>query len=962
MCDEEIFEINDYSTSSDWERFISDLEEILTLWNLNNNISGEHDSVPIDTTSLEHSSPSITKSSQTNNNEVNSKFLADHHRWQQKQESIRFGKVSFSLQYFYFKKNSPEHSLNQTESSNLFLGFNEAWRNMNSIQNDWPASGHPLVRYYGLTQFLVLSPLNGETISTEDRARHLIGSAAIALHSIDCEVPFFCQISNLSRRLYIGVGHLSNGFRTYFEMILLPESSQFQYLNELLTLFKNKLHSSFSYGNNRIHNDEDEREDFDEAWKHHNPINNDQNKSKICVSIRFTYILSKWSSDYLLYDVIGPSKTLLESFFIQKFSYFRNSPFDEEMFHQILPRFDQMNGDPCEQIQLATTWPLIAEELITDNAYHTDLQPENAPKWSVRALFMESNKSHRFCWIVKIFQLFLRLTNNHQSIMSFLSEEQIKNDVRPALDRLSSSTVPLPINANQLINSVSNMVLSETFHSDPSEIENLVKKIFQKGNDLNTENEKKQWRQLKSTWFDSLPWRLVNLCSNLYFENQQISILARVWKFFVLNLREHWQNGQSLSQIESVSEINHQNCIFHQKLHLLNCCIAQKIKREHCEKNFSTKKDDDSDEEFFDAEDFEQSNIEAEDFTGVLYDKDGENVLCLLDQPNQPIRIPMTQDPAPMTEEELAKQIATLSSIDDPKIQIRSQSSSLLSDMEAFKAANPQCRFEDFIRWHSPRDWIELCDDDCDNFNAPNYGLSKRMQESDTWKELWSMAKPLPVRKQKRLFNYTKEAEEILQYFEKITIGNLIQLFIPIIGKSILLKLSQYCNEIMSLIESNIDTKMMKSDQLQIFRLEIDNYIKLFQNLNNESNRRIFLEKILQIEISIIKFYSILQKLGTSYSKMFKRLKFSNLFENQPDTDQPSNSLEQQRNNLGQKLTKFARSKIEKSDDQLSGSKLIRFILSLITEPEVELCNTDPICPLIISCLLKINVILVNNC
>ena len=30
----------------------------------------------------------------------------------------------------------------------------------------------------------------------------------------------------------------------------------------------------------------------------------------------------------------------------------------------------------------------------------------------------------------------------------------------------------------------------------------------------------------------------------------------------------------------------------------------------------------------------------------------------------------------------------------------------LLSDMCAFKAANPGCCLVDFVRWHSPRDWL----------------------------------------------------------------------------------------------------------------------------------------------------------------------------------------------------------------------------------------------------------------
>ena len=42
------------------------------------------------------------------------------------------------------------------------------------------------------------------------------------------------------------------------------------------------------------------------------------------------------------------------------------------------------------------------------------------------------------------------------------------------------------------------------------------------------------------------------------------------------------------------------------------------------------------------------------------------------------------------------------------------QSACLLSDMESFKAANPGCTLGDFVRWYSPRDWIEdeIVDDD----------------------------------------------------------------------------------------------------------------------------------------------------------------------------------------------------------------------------------------------------------
>ena len=41
------------------------------------------------------------------------------------------------------------------------------------------------------------------------------------------------------------------------------------------------------------------------------------------------------------------------------------------------------------------------------------------------------------------------------------------------------------------------------------------------------------------------------------------------------------------------------------------------------------------------------------------------------------------------------------------ELRARMQSASLLSDMESFKAANPGAVLGDFVRWYSPRDWVE---------------------------------------------------------------------------------------------------------------------------------------------------------------------------------------------------------------------------------------------------------------
>lgn len=82
--------------------------------------------------------------------------------------------------------------------------------------------------------------------------------------------------------------------------------------------------------------------------------------------------------------------------------------------------------------------------------------------------------------------------------------------------------------------------------------------------------------------------------------------------------------------------------------------------------------------------------------------------------------------------------------------------------MEAFKAANPGCVLGDFIRWHSPRDWI------VEEGHDPSQGhFSKRMMEPDSlWQVLWSKTRRIPISSQKLLFDYKQEGEKALHWLE----------------------------------------------------------------------------------------------------------------------------------------------------------------------------------------------------
>lgn len=82
--------------------------------------------------------------------------------------------------------------------------------------------------------------------------------------------------------------------------------------------------------------------------------------------------------------------------------------------------------------------------------------------------------------------------------------------------------------------------------------------------------------------------------------------------------------------------------------------------------------------------------------------------------------------------------------------------------VESPQAANPGCSLEDFVRWYSPRDYVveEVTDETGQTVVRGN--LSARMKiPGNMWVEAWETAKATPARRQRRLFDDTKEAERV---------------------------------------------------------------------------------------------------------------------------------------------------------------------------------------------------------
>lgn len=95
-------------------------------------------------------------------------------------------------------------------------------------------------------------------------------------------------------------------------------------------------------------------------------------------------------------------------------------------------------------------------------------------------------------------------------------------------------------------------------------------------------------------------------------------------------------------------------------------------------------------------------------------------------------------------------------------VRARHQSAQLKSDVQAFKAANPGCVLEDFVRWHSPRDWLP------DPTARGGGRLSERMlTPNNLWTVLWGATLPVAASQQRPLFDAAREAQEVLHRLDR---------------------------------------------------------------------------------------------------------------------------------------------------------------------------------------------------
>ncbi|XP_042487115.1 uncharacterized protein LOC122067353 isoform X2 [Macadamia integrifolia] len=458
--------------------------------------------------------------------------------------------------------------------------------------------------------------------------------------------------------------------------------------------------------------------------------------------------------------------------------------------------------DPVKGFELITIWSNKVVESSLQMAELENASSDEAEKWFIVPI-LSSNITDEpkgntvgFASQLNLLVNALDASFEAQFMEDFVSAEN------SASDNLNSSlTVPPP--------TVLDRILKDLFHED----------IGVQSSD-HIKDEDKNSRVIKGAPIESL---FAQFCLNcLWFGNCNIRAIAVLWVEFVREVRWFWEESQPLPRMPTNGVIDLSTCLIHQKLQMLAICIEKKSRlnqsnQDNFEREYHSSGDIEENDnvvaeptqmraltEEFDVKHdsslrrdgsdstVQRSSIEPENAVGstcpqpdqIRRGSSGVVGSMMLLNSHQMMHAPSTQDPPIMTEdmhEERLRAVEALGGAFSFSAQL--ERDILSSDMSAFKAANPDAVFEDFIRWHSPGDWENeeikekrTSGERLTDGWPPRGRLSQRMSErGNSWRQIWNEAPSLPASDQKPLLDPDREGEKMVCTAFKVSSDTLSQ-------------------------------------------------------------------------------------------------------------------------------------------------------------------------------------------
>ncbi|OUZ99155.1 Rab3 GTPase-activating protein catalytic subunit [Macleaya cordata] len=641
------------------------------------------------------------------------------------------------------------------------------------INNDgktlnWNDDLHDMQLSFGVKEFLVIAPLSASGVVLDaPEATKLLSATAIALSNCGSTWPAFVPVHDPSRKAYIGIQNMGTVLTRRFEADHIGSQVpvRLMHLEGLYELFVAK----FAFSS----------------------VDLSTSFLKVYFTMKLTYRTPPDDDDI---DIQGSDADIAESGENPESNTRIKIQWDDDC-----PWTEWYSAeDPIKGFELISIWSNKMIESSLDMAEIENASSHEAENWLLFPILspnLNGGDTIGFASQLRLLVNALDISFEGQFMEDFMSVDKHGSD-----NFKSSAAVPPP--------TVLDRVLKDLFH-EGVQISDYGK------------SDHKNSRSIKGAPIESL---FAQFClHSLWFGNCNIRAVAMLWIEFVREVRWCWEELQPLPRMQRNGSIDLSTCLIHQKLQMLAICIEKQHQSEHnsVESEYhtdsgneegspvggnptqigtSTEKFDvkrDSQPEVNSGTTVKRSNTDPEnDVTSVNLQPPARirrgsagvvGSMMLLNS-YQRMHAPYTQDAPIMTEdmhEERLRAVEALGNAFNFSAQL--ERDILSSDMSAFKAANPDAVFEDFIRWHSPGDWetgeMEESgrseDHKMEGLNdewPPRGRLSERMSEhGNSWRQLWNDAPELPASEQKPLLDPNREGEKILHYLETLRPHQLLE-------------------------------------------------------------------------------------------------------------------------------------------------------------------------------------------
>ncbi|KAG4989258.1 hypothetical protein JHK85_032241 [Glycine max] len=727
--EEELEHFDDFTLASSWERFISKIEAVLRVW---------------------------MSDGPKNLLEKGAVLLEDAGNLYKVKSEMKYAMKSYCMEFYFMT--DPDGKL-----------------------ADWNFDLHDLQLCFGVKEFLVIAPQSASGVILDaPESSKLLSAIAIALSNCSSLVYIniwvcvlsrffskevtvlwdsnfmvyraFVPVHDPSRKAYIGIQSMGTVFTRRFEADRIGSQVpvKLMHLEGLYELFVSKF--AYSTLDLSVHN------------------------FKVRCAMKLTFRTLPYDDDNMKDAKISKSGENLTGPMCNGTQWDDDCSWSEWYSAE----------DPVKGFELIAIWSEKMVESSMEMAELENASPHEAEKWLI-SLRLEGSSGNRVGFASELCLLVdaLQVSFEAQFMEDFVSVEN------PGSDNLKSMVIPPP--------TVRDRVLKELF------IEGVQFSDF-------ADSRHKTSRAIKGAPLGSL---FAQFClHSLWFGNCNIRAIAVLWIEFVREVRWCWEESQLLSRMPANGSIDLSTCLINQKLQMLAICIERKCQlNEDYQDCIGSLDQIDfmSEEESVVGDDSFSLQTPSEDFFGkvdrkpedleLLNEKKSSDLTrrgsagivdsMMLLKSHQSMHVPYTQEVPLMTEDMHEDRLKAVEAFGDSfDFSAQLERDILTSDMSAFKAANPDAVFEDFIRWHSPGDWEE--DDDPEGSKSssssaldikkskdswpPQGQLSKRMSEQgNLWRKLWNSAPALPASEQKPLLDPNREGEKVLHYLETLQPHELLE-------------------------------------------------------------------------------------------------------------------------------------------------------------------------------------------